>query len=88
MISNAHAEDLDSANGTRLVTGRVPTLPLTQNFLSPLGIFAGVYGPRQKPGSIEDDAVLNAGIFQYSAQRAVWIDFRNGAAVMWSPILF
>ena len=28
---------------------------------------------------------LNAGTFQFSSQRRVWIDFRNGAAVLWSP---
>ena len=34
---------------------------------------------------MQDEAVLNSGIFETVAQRSVWIDFRRGAAVMWSP---
>jgi hypothetical protein len=53
-------------------------------FLMPTWYFRGAVG-RTEPGSLQDAAVLNAGTFQYSAQRRVWVDFRNGAAVMWFP---
>jgi hypothetical protein len=36
-------------------------------------------------GSDEDNAILTSGIFASTAHRSVWIDFRNGAAVLWSP---
>ena len=50
----------------------------------PTWYFRGAVG-RTEPGSVQDAAILNAGTFQYSAQRRVWVDFRNGAAVMWFP---
>jgi hypothetical protein len=53
-------------------------------FLMPTWYFRDAVG-RTEPGSVEDAAVLNAGTFQYSSQRRVWVDFRNGAAVMWFP---
>jgi hypothetical protein len=53
-------------------------------FLMPTWYFRGAVG-RTEPGSVQDAAILNAGTFQYSAQRRVWVDFRNGAAVMWFP---
>lgn len=53
-------------------------------FLMPTWYFPGAVG-RVEAGSVQDEAVLNAGTFQYSSQRRVWIDFRNGAAVMWFP---
>jgi hypothetical protein len=53
-------------------------------FLMPTWYFRGAVG-RTEPGSLQDAAVLNAGTFQYSSQRRVWVDFRNGAAVMWFP---
>ena len=53
-------------------------------FLMPTWYFRGAVG-RTEPGSVQDEAVLNAGTFQYSSQRRVWVDFRNGAAVMWFP---
>jgi hypothetical protein len=53
-------------------------------FLMPTWYFRGEVG-RTEPGSVRDAAVLNAGTFQYSSQRRVWVDFRNGAAVMWFP---
>jgi len=53
-------------------------------FLIPTWYFRGEVG-RTESGSAQDAAVLNAGTFQYSSQRRVWVDFRNGAAVMWFP---
>jgi len=53
-------------------------------FLMPTWYFRGAVG-RTQSGSVQDAAVLNAGTFQYSSQRRVWVDFRNGAAVMWFP---
>jgi hypothetical protein len=38
-----------------------------------------------KPGTEKDDATINSDIFETVAQRSVWMDFRNGAAVLWSP---
>jgi hypothetical protein len=37
------------------------------------------------PGSDVDEAILNSGAFESAAHRSVWVDFRNGAAVLWSP---
>jgi hypothetical protein len=40
---------------------------------------------RIQPGSEEDNAVIGSDIFESIALRSVWTDFRNGAAVLWSP---
>jgi hypothetical protein len=83
IISNANAEawiaEWDAA-GRWARTGTPPNA----TFLIPTWYFRGGIG-RTQPGSLEDEAVLNSGIFQYSAQRRLWIDFRSGAAIMWSP---
>jgi hypothetical protein len=41
-----------------------------------------------RPGTPQDDAILNSGIFRFAAERRIWIDFRDGAAVMWSPFYY
>ncbi len=57
--------------------------PPTSIFLLPTWNFLG--SPPSIKSSVEDQAVLNAGIFEYASHRSVWVDFRNGAAVLWSP---
>jgi len=52
-------------------------------FILPTWNFLG--HPNKNAGTEEDDAILNSGIFETVSHRSVWIDFRNGAAVMWSP---
>ena len=57
---------------------------LNSKFLIPTWNFRG--SPVQiQPGTEEDDATINSDIFEAIAQRSVWMDFRNGAAVLWSP---
>jgi hypothetical protein len=62
---------------------RSSTSPNAQ-FLIPTWYFRGQEG-RVIAGSPEDTAVLNAPGFEAEAERRVWVDFRGGAAVMWSP---
>lgn len=38
-----------------------------------------------QPGGEENEAILNSGAFESIAHRVVWIDFRDGAAVLWLP---
>jgi hypothetical protein len=52
-------------------------------FILPTWNFLG--HPNTEPGTVEDDAILTSGEFEAVSHRSVWIDFRNGAAVMWSP---
>jgi hypothetical protein len=52
-------------------------------FILPTWNFLG--HPNTEPGTAEDDAILTSGRFEADSHRSVWIDFRNGAAVMWSP---
>jgi hypothetical protein len=66
-----------------LATWAGSNTPPTSVFLLPTWNFLG--GPPSIKSAVEDEAVLNAGIFEYASHRAVWVDFRNGAAVLWSP---
>jgi hypothetical protein len=58
--------------------------PRTASYLLPTWNFQG-HPARFASGSVEDEAVLNSGIFESISHRSVWIDFRDGAAAMWSP---
>jgi hypothetical protein len=51
-------------------------------FLVPTWNLRGAQSPQ---GTEENEAILNSGAFEAVSHRAVWIDFRQGAAVMWSP---
>jgi hypothetical protein len=55
----------------------------TDVFLVPTWSFQG--SPSQDRTSEDTEAILNSGAFEAVSDRAVWIDFRQGAAVMWSP---
>jgi hypothetical protein len=55
----------------------------TSAFLLPTWNFLGSPSGVKTPQ--ENDAVLADGIFEFASDRMVWIDFRNGAAVLWSP---
>ena len=52
-------------------------------FLVPTWNFQGA--PSLDQTTDDTDAILNSGAFEAYSHRAVWIDFRQGAAVMWSP---
>lgn len=53
-------------------------------FIIPTWNFRG--NPQQAPpGTDWDEAILTSGAFELIAHRSVWIDFRGGAAVLWSP---
>jgi hypothetical protein len=58
--------------------------PPTSTFLLPTWNFLG-RPPSYPVGSVEDEAVLNSGIFEFVSHRSVWVDFRDGAAVLWTP---
>ncbi len=58
--------------------------PPNDVFLLPTWNFRGA-NARIQPGSNEDDAAIGSDMFESIAHRSVWADFRNGAAVMWSP---
>jgi hypothetical protein len=49
-------------------------------FLIPQGSLA-----RNKYDDKEDAAGLHSTIFEYKSRRKIWVDFKRGAAVMWSP---
>lgn len=56
----------------------------TSTFLLPTWNFL-VSPPSYPVGSVEDQAVLHSGIFEFVSHRSVWVDFRDGAAVLWTP---
>lgn len=53
-------------------------------FIIPTWNFRGT-SKQTQPGTEEDEAILSSGAFVSTAHRSVWIDFRDGAAVLWSP---
>ena len=61
---------------------RANTSP-TDLFLLPTWNFRGLPSPSETDE--ESRAILASGAFEAISHRAVWIDFRDGAAVMWSP---
>jgi hypothetical protein len=82
-INNAKAQGwIDE--WTRLGQWARSSTPTDAEFLIPTWYFRGQVG-RVVADSPEDIAVLNAPGFEAEAERRVWIDFRDGAAVMWSP---
>lgn len=54
-------------------------------FLLPTWSFRGT---QSKETAEESAAILTSGSFEGVSHRAVWIDFRQGAAVMWSPSFY
>jgi hypothetical protein len=82
-INNAKAEGwIDE--WTRLGQWARSSTSTDAEFLIPTWYFRGQES-RVIAGSPEDIAVLNAPGFEAEAERRVWVDFRDGAAVMWSP---
>ena len=82
-LSNAYAESWLS-EWTAIGRWASSTTDANDIFMIPIWNFRG--SPVQTAaGSDLDDAILNSGMFQSVAQRSVWIDYRAGAAVMWSP---
>jgi hypothetical protein len=63
---------------------RSNTLP-NDVFLVPTWNFRGAQSTQTAEQS---EAILNSGAFEAVSHRAVWIDFRQGAAVMWSPSFY
>ena len=45
-------------------------------------------GTQSTQAAEQSEAILNSGAFEAVSRRAVWIDFRQGAAVMWSPCYY
>jgi hypothetical protein len=82
-ISNAHAKTW-LAEWTTLGNWTKSNTSQNDTFLVPTWNFRGSSAHTQ-PGTDEDEAILNSGAFESIAHRPVWIDFRNGAAVLWSP---
>ena len=81
--SNAYAETWLSEWATLGRWARTTTAP-SDKFLLPIWNFRG--SPMQAAtGTDLNDAILNSGLFESVARRSVWIDYRAGAAVMWSP---
>jgi hypothetical protein len=80
-ISNAYAEVWASEWATIGNWARFSTPP-NGTFLIPTWNF------RSKQTQLspdENEAILNSAAFESIAHRSVWIDFRNGAAVLWFP---
>jgi hypothetical protein len=83
IIANAHATAwVDEWRALATWTGKNTSPDAT--ILLPTWNFLG-RPPRIESESVEDEAVLNAGIFEFVSHRSVWVDFRNGAAVLWAP---
>jgi hypothetical protein len=82
-ISNAHAGTW-LAEWTTIGTWTKSHTPPNGTFLIPTWNFRG--SPKQtQPGSDEDEAILSSATFAAAAHRSIWIDFRDGAAVLWFP---
>ena len=82
VISNAHGRGWLTEWRTLAIWARANTNP-EDLFLLPTWNFLG--HANTKAGTAEDDAILYSGVFESVSHRSVWIDFRDGAAVMWSP---
>jgi hypothetical protein len=83
MISNARATEWLQEWKTIGNWAKTNTSP-TDIFLVATWNFINL--PQQtQPSPDASEAILNSGAFESIAHRAVWIDFRQGAAVMWSP---
>lgn len=80
IISNARAEAWIGEWATIGDWAKSYTSP-NDLFLVPTWTFRG----KLQPGGDENEAILNSGAFESTAHRAVWVDFRNGAAVLWLP---
>jgi hypothetical protein len=59
------------------------TTSINDEFLLPITNFQG--SPNPAPGTAKNDAISYSAAFEAIARRKVWIDLRNGAAVLWSP---
>jgi hypothetical protein len=81
-VSAAHAERWLSEWKALAQWARSNTAP-SDVFLLPTWNFQG--SPSLDRTTDDTDAILNSGGFEAYSHRAVWIDFRQGAAVMWSP---
>jgi hypothetical protein len=82
-ISNARAEAW-LAEWTTIGTWAKSNTPPNGTFLIPTWNFRGS-SKQTQPDSDEDEAILNSAAFEAIAHRSVWIDLRNGAAVLWFP---
>jgi hypothetical protein len=83
MISDAHA-DVWFAEWKAVGNWAKSNTSPPDTFIIPTWNFRGS-SKQTQPGTDEDEAILTSGAFVSIAHRSVWIDFRDGAAVLWSP---
>jgi hypothetical protein len=62
------------------------TTPASAVFLIPTKHLDGeTTPPATTAGSLVPDPTQNSEIFEFASHRRVWVDFRRGAAVLWTP---